>query len=131
MCTAEESHWEEFEVFLEDEHGNALGQVHASHKPDLLKGQNVTSAACVRDVFLESDERNNAPFKILPEWFEYNLMHGLEHFYIYTFEDTDPILIELFSPYIQQGLASRVHFQQQLVGTRQYFFLFIECKMYF
>ena len=38
-------------------------------------------------------------------------MHGLDHFLIYTFEGTDLAAIDLMKPYLDAGVASRVHFQ--------------------
>eukprot|EP00435_Cladocopium_sp_Y103_P057025 s1486_g19.t1 len=42
---------------------------------------------------------------------EWSSMHGLEQFLIYTFEGTDLAAVDLMKPYLDAGIASRVHFQ--------------------
>mmetsp|Transcript_14752 Transcript_14752/g.32558 ORF Transcript_14752/g.32558 Transcript_14752/m.32558 type:complete len:563 (-) Transcript_14752:121-1809(-) len=100
---------EKFEVFLEDAKGKAIGSMVADHKPTLFQKKYGT-AACVREVFLTN--QSNAPLKLLPEWMEFHVMHGVEHFFIYTFDDTDPGMEAVMTPYINSGLATRIHFNQ-------------------
>ena len=43
-------------------------------------------------------------------------MHGLEHFLLYTFEGTDLAAADVMKPYLDAGIASRVHFQFPLLS---------------
>eukprot|EP00435_Cladocopium_sp_Y103_P028851 s3994_g7.t1 len=74
--------------------------------------------ACVRDIFyIDYDPDPNrrqafsGPFKQWVEWMEWSSMHGLEHFLLYTFEGTDLAAVDVMKPYLDIGIASRVHFQ--------------------
>lgn len=105
-----------FHVVLEDNDGKKLGSVVAEHEPELL-GQ-YTTMACVRDIFYLPVPRSkvqgglfSGPFKQWIEWMEWSAMHGLDHFLIYTFEGTDLATKDLMKPYLDAGIASRVHFQ--------------------
>eukprot|EP00435_Cladocopium_sp_Y103_P006745 s1526_g2.t1 len=74
-----------------------------------------TTMACVRDVFYCHNPKRrrpfSGPFKQWVEWMEWSSMHGLEHFLLYTFEGTDLAAADLMKPYLDAGVASRVHFQ--------------------
>ncbi|CAK9093235.1 Hypothetical protein SCF082_LOCUS43858, partial [Durusdinium trenchii] len=50
------------------------------------------SAACVRDVFFNNESSFNHAYKMLPEWLEYSRLHGIEHFFMYTFGEVDPTM---------------------------------------
>ena len=50
--------------------------------------------ACVRDIFDEAPVHEwqgvfSGVFKQLVEWMEWSLIHGIEHFMVYTFDGTD------------------------------------------
>eukprot|EP00435_Cladocopium_sp_Y103_P009953 s3786_g2.t1 len=102
-----------FEVFLEDAKGKALGQLNVQHKPlDKKYG----TMACVRDIFVNTDPRRvsevfSGPFKQVVEWLEFHHLHGVEHFLFYTFQGTEEAAKEAFTPYLRDGLASRIHFE--------------------
>ena len=117
---AEEAHLENFEVYLEDARGRALGSVVAQRKPGLL--QQYGTAACVRDLFFDTEGQSgyNSPFELLPQWLEFSKLHGVDHFFVYTFEKDDETLKELLTPYLERGWASRIHFQKRpSLGQRQ------------
>eukprot|EP00435_Cladocopium_sp_Y103_P043515 s3226_g12.t1 len=73
--------------------------------------------ACVRDMFYVQGLFSGA-FKQWVEWMEWSSMHGLEHFLIYTFEGTALAAKDLMTPYLDAGIASRVHFQSFQKQTR-------------
>mmetsp|Transcript_28543 Transcript_28543/g.62292 ORF Transcript_28543/g.62292 Transcript_28543/m.62292 type:complete len:508 (+) Transcript_28543:56-1579(+) len=102
----EEEHAACYEVFLEEANGTSIGHLRTCYNPNLLK--EYITAACVTSVW--DDHRTSAnPIALLPQWIEYNLMHGVEHLLVYTMTGTDPRLMTVFEPYIEQGLATRVH----------------------
>ncbi|CAK9066415.1 unnamed protein product [Durusdinium trenchii] len=107
---AAEAHLERFEVFLEDATGKALGSVLAERKDGLL--QQYRSAACVRDVFFNNESSFNHAYKMLPEWLEYSRLHGIEHFFMYTFGEVDPTMRHMLEVYLAKGWASRIHFER-------------------
>ena len=112
MCDwpANEAHFETFEVFLEDGNGEHLGTVVAEQKPGLL-GQYQT-LACVRDVW----PSKALGLRMLPQWIEFNLLHGVDHFIIYTVNVHAEFLPDLYEPYIQSGVATRVHIDRKIKG---------------
>ena len=74
------------------------------------------TVACVRDIFVDTNPRHlgesfSGPFKQLVEWLEFNHMHGIDHFFFYTFHGTEDAAKEIMRPYMNDGLASRIHFE--------------------
>ena len=93
----------------------------ANRKSGLLKKYEiVTCVACVRDVYLETPEntqimdakRSVYPrlMKQLARWMEYNTLHGIEHFFVYTYKGTDGVVKDVLEPYLKSGVATRIHF---------------------
>lgn len=105
---AQEANREGFEVFLEDAEGRQLLQLQARRKASMLRQYH--SMACVRDVFFESAASFSAAFKQLVEWLEFSRVHGIEHFLVYTFRGTEDAVKEVLMPYLREGLATRIHF---------------------
>ena len=73
------------------------------------------TVACVRDIFMDTNPRHrgesfSGPFKQLVEWLEFNHMHGIDHFF-FTFRGTEAAAKEIMTPYMKDGVASRVHFE--------------------
>lgn len=109
----EEAKETKFEIFLEDAAGKALGQFSAKHHP---LEKTFDTVACVRDIFMDTNPRHrgesfSGPFKQLVEWLEFNHMHGIDHFFFYTFRGTEAAAKEIMTPYMKDGVASRVHFE--------------------
>eukprot|EP00435_Cladocopium_sp_Y103_P043956 s546_g12.t1 len=104
----EEAEKESFEVFLEDAQGNNLARVLARRKAGIVK--KYQTVACVRDVYFLNEATFSAALKLLVEWLEFYTMHGIEHFFIYTFRGTEDAVKEVLMPYLQSGLATRIHF---------------------
>ena len=48
---------------------------------------------------------------------EFHLLHGVEHFLIYTVDLDSQVLVDLYEPYIKSGVATRVHFNEEVVGA--------------
>lgn len=110
---AAEAKERKFEIFLEDAAGKALGQFSARHKP---LEKTFGTVACVRDIFVDTNPRHlgesfSGPFKQLVEWLEFNHLHGVDHFFFYTFSGTEEAAKEIVTPYMNAGLASRIHFE--------------------
>ena len=106
----EDKHLERFEVSFEDGEGNYLGTVVVEQKDGLL--QQYHTVACVRDVW----PSETTGFRLLPTWFEFHHLHGIEHFIIYTINVDSEVLVDAYEPYIASGVASRVHFHQEDLG---------------
>ena len=108
MCDwpKEEAEIGEYEVFLEDANGKSLGQVKAKYQPSLLKQYG--TMACVRNLW-NDPASNVSGLGDFPQWLDYHRMHGVEHFIIYTTNDMSPTLREVYQPYIDEGVVTRVH----------------------
>ena len=109
-------HEPEIRVHLFTADGKYLGETVARQKPGALEEYN--TMACVRDIYDNQNPgkklhygRFSGPFKQLVEWMEYNNLHGIAHFLIYTFRGQDVGSKAILEPYIQSKIASRVHFQ--------------------
>mmetsp|Transcript_53112 Transcript_53112/g.99554 ORF Transcript_53112/g.99554 Transcript_53112/m.99554 type:complete len:498 (-) Transcript_53112:48-1541(-) len=106
----EEANAGSYEVFIKEANGKQVGQLETSYDPQLLASYR--TMACVAPVFYSpsssQDPRPNSP-RMLPQWLEYNLMHGVDHFLFYTFEDTAKEIMEVYRPYLDDGVATRVH----------------------
>ena len=96
----------EYELFLEDANGKHIGQVKAKYQPSLLKQYG--TMACVRNLW-NDPKANVSGLADFPQWLDYHHMHGVEHFIIYTTSDMSPALLEVYQPYIDEGLVTRVH----------------------
>lgn len=104
---AEDAHLESFDVFLEDQWGKQLGIVVAKRKPGLL--QQYHTVACMRDVW-------RSPWtglRQVPQWMEFHLLHGVDHLLIYTVNIDEEGIVDLYEPYIQSGMATRIHINKQ------------------
>ena len=104
----EEKDLERFEVFFEDGDGKQLGTIVAEQKNGLL--QQYRTVACIRDVWPDED----IGLRLLPQWMEFQLLHGVEHFLFYTVNLDSEILVDLYEPYIKSGVATRVHFNREV-----------------
>ncbi|CAK9066612.1 unnamed protein product [Durusdinium trenchii] len=96
----------EYDVFLELPNGEIIGQVHANYKPSLLKQYG--TMACVRNLWNDPGA-NVSGLESFPQWLDYHRMHGVHHFIIYTTSDMSPALQEMYQPYIDEGVVTRVH----------------------
>jgi len=116
---------ETYQVRLENSKGEKLGTIVAQHKPQLLKDQDYKVVACVRDVFEDQTpdgpnhgkEQFSGPFKQLVEWLEFSSLHGVDHFFVYTFQGTEAVAEDVLQPYLKSGLATRIHFQHYPAST--------------
>lgn len=101
-----------YEVFLKEADGKHVGQLQTSYEPQLLA--KYRTMACVAPVFYSkftgSKGSPNSP-RMLPQWLEYNLMHGVDHFLFYTFEDTAKEILAVYQPYLDDGVATRIHLE--------------------
>lgn len=111
---------ERFEVFLEDGDGKQLGTIVAEQKNGLL--QQYRTVACIRDVW----PNEKIGLRLLPQWMEFKLLHGVEHFLTYTVNLDSKILVDLYEPYIKSGVATRVHFNKEVEGDSQHFHDFLQ-----
>eukprot|EP00435_Cladocopium_sp_Y103_P050976 s562_g15.t1 len=113
---AEEANQATYNITLEDAKGELLSNVVAAQKPGLLGLYG--TVACVRDVFDPhpsfwwQGKHYNAPIKLLPEWLEFSLQHGVDHFFFYTFKGTEFAAVRVMQPYLDSGLATRTGFTE-------------------
>lgn len=104
-----------YEIFITESNGVEVGQIVTDYKPNLLADYH--TVACVPPVHYERakvDDPLNwiAPpntVRMLPQWLEYNLMHGVDHFLFYTFDDTAKEVMDIYRPYLDSGVATRIH----------------------
>ena len=93
-----------YDILLDSAHGQKIGTVHAAYKPGLLRRYGTT--ACINNVWNGVEPT----LKLVPPWMEFQLLHGVDHFLVYTQHGTDVSVLDLYEPYIKAGLATRVHF---------------------
>ena len=87
-----------FDVFLEDKNGRNIGQVRTRRKPGIVKQYH--SVACARDANVSSSAPENygRTVKHMVEWLEFSLLHGVDHFFVYTFKGTEDAVKEVLIP---------------------------------
>ncbi|CAE7208714.1 GALS1 [Symbiodinium natans] len=85
-----------------DDGGQKIADVQASYQP-LLKQYG--TIACINTVY----NGQVHTLRLVPEWMEFHLLHGVDHFIVYTQNGTDVTVLDLYEPYIKAGLATRVH----------------------
>ena len=63
------------------------------------------SVACARDVYVSSSapENHGRTVKQMVEWLEFSLLHGVDHFFVYTFKGTEDAVNEVLMPYLKAG----------------------------
>ena len=97
--------------FLKTATESILGIIVAEQKNGLL--QQYHTAACLRDAWPD----DKIGLRQLPQWMEFHLRDGIEYFLFYTVNLDSDILVDLYEPYIKSGVATRVHFNKERVGT--------------
>ena len=104
-----EAEKETFDAFLEDQNGRNIGQVRTRRKPGMVKQYH--SVACARDAYVSSSHPENygRTVKDMVQWLEFSLLHGIDHFFVYTFKGTEDAVKEVLMPYLKAGLATRIH----------------------
>lgn len=103
-----EAHAPSFQLLLETE-AERLGQMEVAN---LKARQKHHTVACVRDLYYMNETGNNSPYQLLPQWLEFHKLHGIEHFFVYTFGKPDVVIRLLLRPYLLSGLATEIHFQE-------------------
>eukprot|EP00437_Effrenium_voratum_P018693 CAMPEP_0181442728 /NCGR_PEP_ID=MMETSP1110-20121109/24178_1 /TAXON_ID=174948 /ORGANISM="Symbiodinium sp., Strain CCMP421" /LENGTH=471 /DNA_ID=CAMNT_0023566663 /DNA_START=36 /DNA_END=1451 /DNA_ORIENTATION=+ len=82
-----------------------LGEVRTRQAPNLL-GRHET-IACINVAWNTPGMKPTSTRA--PQWLEYNLMHGVGHFLLYTQDGMDQEFLQVYRPYLQEGLATRIH----------------------
>lgn len=81
-----------------------------------LKNPKFGVAACVKPLYHSTTNPGMSGMLKLPQWLEYNIMHGVEHFVVYTFSKSFPgdraLTLDILSPYLESGVVSIVDFEQ-------------------
>lgn len=93
-------------IWLAHANGTVVGEVNASHEPSLLK--QYRTMACVRNLW-NNPVLNVSGLLVFPQWLDFHYIHGIDHFIVYTTSDMSEALPELYQPYIDAGLVTRVH----------------------
>ena len=102
----EEADFGMYKLYLEDAKGRAMGEVEANYKPSLLKQYG--TVACVQNLW-NNPRLNVSGLRLFPQWLDFHNSHGINHFIVYTTSDMSPVWWELYQPYIDEGLVTRVH----------------------
>eukprot|EP00439_Symbiodinium_sp_Y106_P019304 s4087_g2.t1 len=100
---ASQAHQSSFDILL-DGNGQELGQVHVPQSHIGMLGQYGT-VACIPGLW---NGDISAP-SLIPQWMEFYLLHGVDHFLVYTSGITHAAVLEMYAPYIKAGVATRVH----------------------
>ncbi|CAE8670805.1 unnamed protein product [Polarella glacialis] len=95
-------------LFEGKEHSLPLGALDACQNTDIAK-ESYKMVSCQRFLRLDTVLPGESSSVMLPQWVEYNLMHGVDQIIFYTMNNTDPLIYKAMQPYLDQGLASQVH----------------------
>lgn len=105
---AEAKNEECFDVGLQEYQGPDLGSVQVCHDHKLNLA-NYKVASCVGPAWEDKAHSEASGFLLMPQWLEYNLMHGIDHFLFYTVSDSEDRHYDILKPYLDKGVATRVH----------------------
>jgi len=98
-----------FDIALHDS-GNELGSVQVCHDQKLhMEDKFYKLAACVGPAWEEKQHSEANGFVMMPQWLEYNLLHGIEHFLFYTTSESEDRHYDILKPYLEKGIATRIH----------------------
>ncbi|CAE7226403.1 GALS1 [Symbiodinium sp. CCMP2592] len=100
---ASQAHESSFDMLIEG-NGQELGQVQVQQSHIGMLEQYGT-VACIPGLW---NGEISAP-SIIPQWMEFYLLHGVDHFIVYTSGITHAAVLEMYEPYIKAGVATRVH----------------------
>jgi len=100
----EEAHAGSYQVFFEEADETEIGHLNTSYDPMLLKKYD--NVACVTSVW-----PGTRGLSELPQWLEYSLINGVDHFLVYTMTGTDERVMDIYKPYLNDGVATRVHLE--------------------
>eukprot|EP00435_Cladocopium_sp_Y103_P014588 s2147_g3.t1 len=107
---AEEAEKENFDVFLEDQNGRSIARVLTRRKTGMVKKYH--TVACARDAYVSRARPKDygRTVKQMVEWLEFSVLHGIDHFFVYTYKGTEDAVKEALMPYLKAGLATRIHY---------------------
>mmetsp|Transcript_101649 Transcript_101649/g.294171 ORF Transcript_101649/g.294171 Transcript_101649/m.294171 type:complete len:501 (-) Transcript_101649:122-1624(-) len=94
--------------------GVQLGQYQTCHDPALMKESRFGMAACVTHVY-------GFGLMMLPQWMEYNVQKGVEHFLVYTtLNETDDKEFAILRPYLDAGMVTLVRLDLKFRDVKDY-----------
>jgi len=75
-------------------------------------------AACVKPLWENAGSLHASGLIKLPQWLEYHVMHGVQHFMIYTVKSSpdQSAMLKAAQPFFKAGLASHVEVDMNWVG---------------
>ncbi|CAJ1358254.1 unnamed protein product [Effrenium voratum] len=94
-----------YHLIVQSEEGMQLGEIRTKQTPNLLGRHG--AIACIAVAWNEPGMKPTSTRA--PQWLEYSLMHGVGHFLLYTQDGMDEEFLRVYRPYLEQGLATRIH----------------------
>ncbi|CAJ1346716.1 unnamed protein product [Effrenium voratum] len=94
-----------YHLIVQSNEGVQLGEIRTKQIPNSL-GRHETMA-CVSIAWNEPGIKPTSTR--VPQWLEYNWMHGVDHFLLYTQDGMDEEVLQAYRPYLEEGLATRIH----------------------
>eukprot|EP00747_Dinoflagellata_sp_TGD_P181420 gnl/TRDRNA2_/TRDRNA2_35246_c0_seq2.p1 gnl/TRDRNA2_/TRDRNA2_35246_c0~~gnl/TRDRNA2_/TRDRNA2_35246_c0_seq2.p1 ORF type:complete len:503 (-),score=47.50 gnl/TRDRNA2_/TRDRNA2_35246_c0_seq2:234-1742(-) len=82
--------------------------IEVCHDPALQHEASYKLAACAPLSFHDPSQPDADGVVLLPQWLEWNLNHGVEQFLFYISNYTQSAILNIFKPYVEQGLAKFV-----------------------
>eukprot|EP00429_Kryptoperidinium_foliaceum_P081955 CAMPEP_0176222738 /NCGR_PEP_ID=MMETSP0121_2-20121125/20389_1 /TAXON_ID=160619 /ORGANISM="Kryptoperidinium foliaceum, Strain CCMP 1326" /LENGTH=370 /DNA_ID=CAMNT_0017561961 /DNA_START=51 /DNA_END=1163 /DNA_ORIENTATION=+ len=66
-------------------------------------------AACVQPVFdMPGDAEDTCGSMLLPQWLEFSVLKGVQHFVVYNYGDEDARYFAALRPYLEAGLVTQI-----------------------
>jgi len=94
--------------------GSVIAKYQACHDPTLLTDEKYELAACIEPLHESPSNIPGSGILQLPQWLEYSLMKGVQHFLIYTLQDTDARQYAAMRPYLEAGLLTQIRLEVPL-----------------
>jgi len=96
-----------------EEPAAGVQQFSACHQAAMSKAGPYGLAACIRPLWEHPGHLGESGILALPQWVEFHMKHGVEHFLMYTTNNQDTRVDLVVKPYVDAKLMTMVHVEQE------------------
>jgi len=97
--------------------GATVFDFEACHDPALASEGQYDLAACIEPLFESPEKLTSSGIVQLPQWLEYNMQKGVQHFVVYTMNNTDPRVFAAMKPFLDAKLMTQVRLEVPFHAT--------------
>jgi len=86
-----------------------MGEIKACHKAEMQQSGIFGLSGCIRQFWQHPSHLETSGYILGPQWMEWNVMHGVEHFFFYARPsrvEEYQLNMQLLKPFLEQGLVT-------------------------